>query len=162
MRHLKTYQELHEGSHIYANPLGQTRDLNGVKTECYYEAEITTPDLVEYKVWVRPNKNELARMGIWSESYVKNSGDGINIFHGVKVFEEESDFEDWGIDSVKDLTTEDIQDMFSREMSEKMRDSYTPEELFQAVREFDERTDWEIMSPKKAKAYKLLTGIGGI
>ena len=162
MRHLKTYAQLNESSFQYANPLGETRDFNGVKLECYYEVEVTKPDLVEYKIRVRPTKEELARTGIWSESYIKNPSDGFNIFHGVKVFEEESEFEDWGIDSVKELTTEDIQSMFYREMKEKMKKSYTPKDLFDAVDQFDERGDWELMSPQKAKTYGLLTSIGGI
>ncbi len=39
MKHLKTYAQLNESSFQYANPLGETRDFNGVKLECYYEVE---------------------------------------------------------------------------------------------------------------------------
>lgn len=162
MKHLKTYQELHEGDLQYTAYPGIKRKFNGIEMKLQYEVEITKPDLVEFRIWIRPTKEELASMGIWSESYVQNPGNGFNIYYGVKVFEEEEDFENWGISSVRELTSDDVIDMFSEGMRKDLKEEYTPEDLLAAVVAADEHTDWILLTPNQGKVYKLLAGIGGI
>lgn len=162
MIHLKTYAQLHESDVAYTAIPGITRRFNGVDLKCEYRSEITKPDLVEFWVTVFPSKNDLARMGIWSESFSQHPETGVNIYYAVKVFEEESDFEDWGIDSVRELTSDDVIDMFEEGMKKALKWELTPEETLATVQSADFRTDWVLLPPDRAQAYKLLTGIGGI
>jgi hypothetical protein len=63
---------------------------------------------------------------------------------------------------VRELTSDDVIDMFEEGMKKALKWELTPEETLATVQSADFRTDWVLLPPDRAQAYKLLTGIGGI
>jgi len=167
MKHLKSYKRLNEAGWDSIDEDFMEIVVNGVSLSgtgiCVYD----TPNHISYEVYVKPSEEELAKIGIWSNSYIEEGEDARMYIYSNSKELTKKELKSMGAESVRDIEDEDIGDYFSEDYSKKIpSEEMTAEEFIALVKSVDFNVeqygleDLHIIDAEAAPGYRLLGRLG--